>query len=115
MGGRGSASGFSRTREFKFDVSGLSGSDKQKAWAQRIVDDALNTINANIKLLTSPPRNRILDSAEEAKIYSDFGKQIEEQLKKFTKASEIIDYRDIISTRRIRQEVSNWLYMRKKR
>lgn len=53
MGGRGGSSGFSTSKEtYKFSVSNLTGSEKQKAWAQRIVDDALGTINTNIKNFT---------------------------------------------------------------
>ena len=47
MGGRGSSSDF--TTNFSFSVDSLSGSEKQKKWAQNIVDEAFRTINGNMK------------------------------------------------------------------
>lgn len=116
MGGRGGASGLNRqnTTTFKFDVSSLSGSEKQKAWAQNIVDDALNTINANIKNLSAGnARSQLSDSKELVEIYTNFGNQIKGQLEKFTKASEVIDYRSNITGERIIRMANGWLLQRK--
>lgn len=114
MGGRGGASGLNRqnTTTFKFGVSSLSGSEKQKAWAQNIVDDALNTINANIRRFSTGELGQLSSSKEMVEIYTNFGNQIRSQLDKFTKASEIIDYRDKISTERITQMASRWRIQR---
>lgn len=115
MGGRGATSGLNRqnTTTFKFDASSLSGSEKQKAWAQNIVDDALNTINANIKNLSAGDARQLSDSKELVEIYTNFGNQIKSQLEKFTKASEVIDYRSNITGERIIRMANGWLLQRK--
>lgn len=55
MGGRGGSSGMGSskaegTKKFSFSVGNLPGTEKQKAWAQSIVDDALNTVNKTLPM-----------------------------------------------------------------
>lgn len=114
MGGRGSSSNMAKIEKaVHFDASTLTGSEKQKSWAQDIVDNALNTIDSNIKRLTETKIKVMPQSKEEAEIYKLFRGQIVEQLKKFKSASQVIDYRDTIDPRRI-NEMVNFEYNRRK-
>ena len=115
MGGRGSSSGMSGVvSNFSFNVDSLSGSDKQKSWAQDIVNDAFGTINGNIRNLTTGRRAELSDAKPMADIYRNIGKEITSQLGKFTRASQVIDYRDMINPSRI-TTIADQMYLRDQR
>ena len=104
MGGRGGPSGMGSsktegTKKFNFSVENLPGTEKQKAWAQSIVDDALNTVNGNIAnaspggRLYEQDREKIL-SKERHRIYTFIGEQLVNGFKTYPTAGDIINKRD---------------------
>lgn len=97
-GGRGSASGIARKTNFP----NLVGSEKQVKWAQDIREEAINTVDDNIKLAREryeKYKMEIYKDAEEA--YKEVKKQLIPALATYTKASDLIDRRDMFSSSRI--------------
>lgn len=104
MGGRGGSSGMGSsktegTKKFSFSVESLPGTEKQKAWAQSIVDDALNTVNANIS--NASPGGRLFNedrvgtlAKEKRRIYTYIGEQLVNGLKTYPTAGDIINKRE---------------------
>ena len=104
MGGRGGSSGMGSsktegTKKFNFSVENLPGTEKQKAWAQSIVDDALNTVNANIS--NASPGGRLFNedrsgalAKERRRIYAFIGEQLINGLKTYPTAGDIINKRE---------------------
>ena len=124
MGGRGGSSGMGSsktegTKKFNFSVENLPGTEKQKAWAQSIVDDALNTVNANIS--NASPGGRLFNedrsgalAKERRRIYAFIGEQLINGLKTYPTAGDIINKREKFSVneinnlaREIRNQISN--------
>lgn len=124
MGGRGGSSGMGSskaegTKKFSFSVGNLPGTEKQKAWAQSIVDDALNTVNANIS--NASPGGRLFNedrsgalAKERRRIYAFIGEQLVNGLKTYPTAGDIINKREKFSgneinnlAREIRNQISN--------
>lgn len=107
MGGRGGSSGMGSskaegTKKFSFSVGNLPGTEKQKAWAQSIVDDALNTVNANIS--NASPGGRLFNedrsgalAKERRRIYAFIGEQLINGLKTYPTAGDIINKREKFS------------------
>ena len=116
MGGRGGSSGFSTSKEtYKFSVSNLTGSEKQKAWAQRIVDDALGTINTNIKNFTVGMQKNNPNAKTIAEGYKTARDGIMQTLKNVKSASQIIDNRSGISGQRIIRWVNEYEQRKRKK
>lgn len=114
MGGRGGASGLSGggangtiyerfdipiNRASKFDASGLEGSDKQKSYAQSIINDAFNTADNEIRRAVDAANyyaskggydEQLAHSAAKARAYTETKNKIEDMANKTKSASSII-------------------------
>ena len=100
-------------------MGNLPGTEKQKAWAQSIVDDALNTVNANIS--NASPGGRLFNedrsgalAKERRRIYAFIGEQLVNGLKTYPTAGDIINKREKFSgneinnlAREIRNQIHN--------
>lgn len=115
MGGRGSTSGIPKTLKFKASVANLSGSDKQKKWAQNIINDALNTINANIELITYGRGKGQSGAEEKVELYKSVAQKIIEQVHNAKSASQIIDSREGIDPDVIVRWVDQQMLVKEKR
>ena len=105
MGGRGGSSGLNKSGK-TFDVKSLpalTGSEKQIEWASNIRKIALETVNANIKLAEERLRKYKGDPLfeEDLESYKEVGNQLIQIFQKFTKASDIIDKRNVLSSSKI--------------
>lgn len=124
MGGRGGSSGLSSSgNSGLIDTSQmpkLTGSEKQVKWAEQIRDDAIGTVNANIKLAkermdkVSGSSKKVYEETIDA--YKEVGRQLKEELQKITSASTMIDRRNSFSGNRINQLATRYQeYQRKKK
>lgn len=121
MGGRGSSSGMrskggGEASKFNFSSERLSGSEKQKAWAESILYEAQETINRNIARLQEQlkfankedyelPTNA---PARQIEYYKEIGNGLKNMISKFDKASQVIDMRDKLKPSYINQKVDEY-------
>lgn len=120
MGGRGSSSGIPARRNVIniSDMPKLTGSEKQIKWAEQIRDDAIGTVNGNIRTYEErirkyPESKTIFESR--IKAYEEVGRQLNEVLQKITSASQIIDKREYLSGSYINQAADKIEEMQKKK
>ena len=98
MGGRGSSSNLTAhmQKKYHFSIDNLSGSEKQKKWAQNIVDEAFETVNKNVQ---NNLKHKVTYGT--ANNFMKAGDIIKKMLSNVSSAKEIIDMRDRISSRAI--------------
>lgn len=105
MGGRGGSSGLSGGSSGLISASSmpkLTGSEKQVKWAEQIRDNAIDTVNSNIKLANERYRKYKSDTyLNTLNAYKQIGNQLGTALNNIISASNLIDRRDTFSPSRI--------------
>lgn len=105
MGGRGGSSGLRGGSSGLINVSSmpkLSGSEKQVKWAEQIRNNAINSVNSNIKLANERYEKYKTDSyLDTANAYKQIANQLDSTLNNITSASILIDKRNTFSPNRI--------------
>ena len=74
----------------------MKGTEKQIKWAEDIMNNALNTVNANIE--HSKTSDALLTRLQ---VYEEIKKMLEESFSQVTEASQLINARDRFDPRRI--------------
>ena len=120
MGGRGSSSGIPKARNLISisDMPKLTGSEKQIKWAESIREDAIGTVNGNIRnaetqMQKNPDSKSIWESRIEA--YEETGRQLKNTLEKITSAKQIIDQRKYLSPSYVNQAAEKIEEMQKRK
>lgn len=111
MGGRGGSSGIAPVKQYSLSTDGMTGNEKQKKWARQIIDDAIRTVNANIKLVQANiERTKKKPSGafhREMDTLTQIGDSLVKALKTYKSAGDLIDRRGQFEPKRIIDLINN--------